>query len=143
MTEVIIIRGTRHVVWECQSCGVIATCPETLFNSQREVGGYHHCCNGHAWGWSKDGCELANTRRERDRYKQQLARAEMEVQEAYAAQVEAEHKAAASQRQVAKLTRRASAGVCPCCNRTFSALARHMKTKHPTWSGDNVIAISG
>jgi hypothetical protein len=22
-------------------------------------------------------------------------------------------------------------GVCPCCNRTFQQLARHMKAKHP------------
>lgn len=27
--------------------------------------------------------------------------------------------------------RRASAGTCPCCQRTFSNMARHMKTKHP------------
>lgn len=30
-----------------------------------------------------------------------------------------------------RLKKRASAGVCPCCNRTFQQLARHMKTKHP------------
>lgn len=26
---------------------------------------------------------------------------------------------------------RVKAGVCPCCNRTFQQLARHMKAKHP------------
>jgi hypothetical protein len=24
--------------------------------------------------------------------------------------------------------------VCPCCNRTFQALARHMNSKHPTYA---------
>lgn len=26
---------------------------------------------------------------------------------------------------------RIGAGICPCCNRTFSQLARHMQSKHP------------
>jgi predicted trehalose synthase len=30
-----------------------------------------------------------------------------------------------------RVCRRIKAGVCPCCNRTFSNLASHMKTKHP------------
>jgi len=30
-----------------------------------------------------------------------------------------------------KLEERISAGVCPCCNRTFANLHRHMATKHP------------
>jgi hypothetical protein len=30
-----------------------------------------------------------------------------------------------------KQLERVSGGVCPCCNRTFKALARHMKTQHP------------
>lgn len=33
-----------------------------------------------------------------------------------------------------KITKRAKAGVCPCCNRTFQQLARHMATKHPTFT---------
>lgn len=37
----------------------------------------------------------------------------------------------ALQKEAVRLARRARAGVCPCCNRTFKALAAHMKTKHP------------
>lgn len=33
------------------------------------------------------------------------------------------------------LKRRIAAGVCICCRRTFSNLARHMKTKHPAFTG--------
>lgn len=32
-----------------------------------------------------------------------------------------------------KLKKRVAAGVCPCCNRTFSQLSRHMETKHPEY----------
>lgn len=30
--------------------------------------------------------------------------------------------------------KRVAGGVCPCCQRTFENLARHMKTKHPTFA---------
>lgn len=34
--------------------------------------------------------------------------------------------------------KRAAAGVCPCCTRTFTNMSRHMKTKHPDF---NVVPI--
>lgn len=33
-----------------------------------------------------------------------------------------------------RLQKRIKAGVCPCCHRTVSQMARHMKTKHPGFS---------
>jgi hypothetical protein len=33
-----------------------------------------------------------------------------------------------------KITKRAKAGVCPCCNRHFTALERHMASKHPDFT---------
>ncbi len=68
-------------------------------------------------------------RRERDQARQQIARAEDAAAEARAAMEKAE-------RKTKRLMRRVSAGVCPCCNRTFSDLARHMKTKH-----ENVVSL--
>jgi hypothetical protein len=38
---------------------------------------------------------------------------------------------AAEHAKTARKLSRVSAGVCPCCNRTFQNVARHMKTKHP------------
>ena len=32
------------------------------------------------------------------------------------------------------MKKRAQAGVCPCCTRTFTNVARHMKTKHPDYN---------
>lgn len=36
--------------------------------------------------------------------------------------------------------KRAKAGVCPCCNRTFKQLARHMESKHPDFEPEAVKA---
>jgi hypothetical protein len=35
------------------------------------------------------------------------------------------------EKDIKKANRKAKAGVCPCCNRTFKQLADHMKVKHP------------
>ena len=37
---------------------------------------------------------------------------------------------------VTRLKNRISKGVCPCCNRTFADLAKHMNSKHPHYAGD-------
>lgn len=44
--------------------------------------------------------------------------------------------AAAARGQVTRIKRRVSKGVCPCCNRTFVDLGRHMEGQHPDWSGE-------
>lgn len=31
--------------------------------------------------------------------------------------------------------RRIAAGVCPCCRRSFTDLARHMSSQHPDYAG--------
>ena len=38
--------------------------------------------------------------------------------------------------QVTKLKNRVGKGVCPCCNRYFENLGKHMIAKHPTWAGE-------
>lgn len=45
-------------------------------------------------------------------------------------------RASAMKGQVTKLKKRAAAGVCPCCNRTFQNLARHMNTKHAGFTAE-------
>jgi hypothetical protein len=46
----------------------------------------------------------------------------------------AKRSAAAFKGQVTRLKGRAKAGFCPCCNRSFSQLERHMASKHPNFS---------
>ena len=38
---------------------------------------------------------------------------------------------AATKGQLTKSRKRAAAGVCPCCNRSFVDVRRHMRSKHP------------
>lgn len=123
-TEIIILRGGRHVVTDCGVCGVTYTVPEVVYNHHWQEGGYHHCPNGHTWGWAKDGTERERLRRERDRLKQRIAEKDDEI-------AERDRQLIASKGQITKLKKRVSHGVCLECNRTFSNVARHMQTKHP------------
>lgn len=131
MSGTVYINGATHEWHTCITCGVIYTGPQALLKNQREKGGYHTCCNGHSQGWSKEQSENEKTRRERDRLKQQLAQRDDEIR-AKERQIEAERKKAT------KAKKRNAAGVCPCCNRTVGQMARHMKTKHPTFIAEAV-----
>lgn len=126
MADIVLIRGERHVVTQCGTCAVWHTIPEVVYETQRREGGFHSCPNGHMRGWDKgtDAIERENIRRERDRLKQDAAR--------LADEIAAERKRAEdAEKRVLQIKRRAAAGVCPCCNRTFLNIQRHMKSKHP------------
>jgi hypothetical protein len=46
----------------------------------------------------------------------------------------AERSLSATKGVVTRIKNRVSKGVCPCCNRTFVDLQRHMHTKHPEYA---------
>lgn len=136
MTDIIFIKGERHVVTQCGSCAVWHTVPEIVYEDHKRLGGFHSCPNGHQRGWDKgaDAIERENTRRERDRLKQDAARLQDEI----AAQRERADKAEAATK---RLKKRAAAGTCPCCQRTFSNMSRHMQTKHPEFKAEAVNVV--
>jgi hypothetical protein len=46
-----------------------------------------------------------------------------------------ERSLATTRGHMTRLKKRVAAGVCPCCNRTFQDLAKHMKGQHPKYVG--------
>lgn len=130
MVEVIVIRGARHEVHDCITCGVVYTIPEVMISQQRKHGGYHSCPSGHRQGWDKDGCQFAKLERERDRLKQQIAERDDAIAEQKRMREAVERQAAVAKGQVTQLKKRAAAGLCPCCNRHFTNLERHIASKH-------------
>lgn len=122
----ILIYGERHIVKQCATCAVWHTIPEIIYNSYRREGGFWHCPNGHQRGFrtGEEKLEQERIRQERDRLKQDAARLSEEIS--------AERKRAdAAEKRIVHIRRRTAAGVCPCCNRTFVNVQRHMKSKHP------------
>lgn len=132
--NVINVGGVMSVYSDCITCGIRYTVPQSMWNKQRKSGGFHRCPNGHSQGWSSDESEDERTRRERDQLKQRLAQKDDEIKRQREQREAAERRESAQKGQVTRLKNRAKAGVCPCCNRTFQNLARHMGTKHPTYA---------
>lgn len=92
-----------------------------------------YCPHGHGQVFSKGESEAEKLRRERDRLKQDQAWYEQRLKEERQRTQLAERRTAAAKGQITKLKKRAAGGVCPCCNRTFQDLARHMAGQHPNF----------
>lgn len=122
----------------CGECGIEHYVPKAFDDNQQALGskGGWHCPNGHSRVYRES--EADAVRRERDRLKQQLAQKDDEIRAQREHREAAERSAAARKGQITKLRNRASAGVCPCCNRTVSQMARHMASKHPGFKAEEV-----
>lgn len=106
----------------CWVCGIKFAMPRPYSQRKRENGGGFSCPNGDRLAFGES--ELDKIRRERDRLQQRIAQKDDDISAA-------ERRVTAAKGQITRLKNRANAGVCPCCNRTFSNMARHMKTQHP------------
>lgn len=126
---------TKPVMHECANCGVRFWITARLDACRRSDGGSFYCPNGHCLSFGKSEAEKAReeldkVRRERDRLKQN----EAFYEDVHRQQGEEIRQLKASRGKVrAELTRvrkRVGHGVCPCCNRTFANLQRHMASRH-------------
>lgn len=117
-------------------CGIRQAVPRELYDyaqtNPREVTIY--CPVGHAWVFG--GKSAAEKERERaELLAQELAAANTRALREREAREFAERQASAYKGQATKARKRAAAAACPCCNRTFVQLRRHLETKHPEYTG--------
>lgn len=122
--KTITVGAAELVVMQCGTCSIWHAMPKMMYDTCVEEGGYWRCPLGHSRGYKEGRNEREAVRRERDSLKQQMARVEEELA---AAKRETEK----ARTETLNIKRRATAGVCPCCNRTFVNVQKHMKTKHP------------
>lgn len=107
----------------CCNCGIAFGMPSDLQEQlQNKPEQSFYCPNGHGqhYRWSKE----ARARQEAERKLQQK---ENELANLTASKIQLENEL----QKVQKKMKRVHNGVCPCCNRSFVNLQRHMKTKHP------------
>jgi hypothetical protein len=115
-------------------CGTPFMLPARLLDSAINAGHTIYCPHGHTVVWKET--ETDRLRRERDRLKQSTARLEDEKRAAEEAASLARVRAEKAEASAKRLKKRASAGSCPCCKRTFSNMAEHMKHQHPEFVTD-------
>lgn len=104
----------------------------------RRDGRSFYCPAGHRQSYQDS--ENDNVRRERDRLKQENARLEDCIRSQTSSTEFYKRQSAAMKGVATKMKNRIKVGVCPCCNRTFQDLARHMASQHKDF--DNVISIA-
>lgn len=95
-----------------------------------------YCAYGHRQFYVEGETEADKLRRERDRLAQQIAYKDDRIKSLREEAEAAGRRAAAARGQVTKIKNRVGHGVCPCCNRTFENLARHMTSQHPTFTAE-------
>lgn len=116
-----------------EACGMSFQVPSWWDKGRRETHARFFCPNGHGQSYTSES-DADKFRRERDSARQQLARAEQEAMEAHQLAIKAE-------RAKKRLEKRAAAGTCPCCQRTFSNMNTHMRKQHPTFVAENVVPL--
>lgn len=119
---------------DCGCCGASYAINERYRQQKYQEGGTWHCpyCQT-SWGYSNNN--------ENARLKKQVAELEQHKANLRAAKEAAEQEAEhfRKSRDITKgllnrVKTRLKNGVCPCCNRTFANLHRHMQSKHPGFS---------
>lgn len=110
----------------CCQCGAKIKLPKELYEAaHRSPDIWFYCAYGHRQHYPKTATE-----READKLRRKAERAEQESARLREERDAAERRVSAAKGQITKLKKRAKAGMCPCCNRHFTNLERHMATKH-------------
>ena len=114
------------VIEQCCSCGIVFAVPGDWQRSKKNDHETIFCPNGHRFHYPGESDE--------ERLRRRL---EFEKNRREAAERRAEHTERRRRAEKAAKTRiknRIANGVCPCCNRTFKNLHRHMESQHPDYS---------
>lgn len=120
----------------CVNCDIGFAVPERWLANRRKTGETMWCPNGH---------QLSYAETEEDRLRKHLEAEQRRVIQANAARAAAERERQAAERsasafkgQATRLRKRIGNGVCPCCNRHFSNVERHISNKHPEFADTEV-----
>lgn len=115
----------------CATCHMTYAIPSSLYQSALKYrgdtpNGWKLCCPvGHTWWYVGETKEDRLEREVQEERRRRLAERELRVH--------TERRLTAQKGATTKAKKRHAAGLCPCCNRSFSQLRRHMEEKHPDY----------
>lgn len=109
----------------CPVCGIHYAAPTAFFQARRTLS-----ASKTGW-WCPNGHNLVFTETEVDRERRRAQQAEQRIAQLQDELAGERRRADKEAMELTRVRKRLARGVCPCCNRTFDNLARHMATKHP------------
>lgn len=107
----------------CCSCGITFAMPENFLRKKKETHANFYCPNGHTLHYAHKS--------EAEELKDKLAREKSQHDQTLAELEEKNKTLIAIKGHLTRQKKRIAAGVCPCCNRTFQNVHRHMESQHP------------
>ncbi len=110
---------------ECCNCGMAFAMTTDFKRRMLKGKDWFYCPAGHRQYYSGKSKE--------QKLKEELAQANRRADQHRHEASEQRQRAASISRSYSRVRERVRNGVCPCCNRTFENLARHMATKHPDY----------
>jgi hypothetical protein len=133
---VTLFRGTRRLsdaysdgftltVHRCGSCGIVFAFEEDFDTTRRRDHSSWYCPNGHSFSYTgPSDVEKLRSELEEERQRRKAARDLLDHEQ---------RSHAATRGHLTRTKKRIAAGVCPCCNRSFAQLSRHIATQHPDY----------
>lgn len=119
MPKTVTRSGRRLMdVEDCCTCGVIFAVDRSYLDARKTDLATFYCPNGHG---------MSYTQSEADRLRAALTAARDQLAAANRRNVNLQEKSRRERTRVGN-------GVCPCCQRSFGNLARHMAGQHPEWA---------
>ena len=127
MSNVKFVDNAFLVTIECYKCHTLFAMTREL-NEQclRDHSKSFYCPSGHGQvytGKTEEQKLRENLEREKVKHNETLRRTE-KISSNYS-----------------RMRKRVANGVCPCCNRTFQNLLKHMQTEHPDFSNDKALKM--
>lgn len=120
---------TQYYLVSCASCTIRFYLPDLKYDRCKERGEGFYCPNGHSSVFSET--EIGRLKKELETEQKKLKWAQQSRDYYQERSRTLEKSRAAVRGQLTRVKNRVKHGLCPCCNRTFQNVARHMKTKHP------------
>lgn len=120
-------------VIDCGVCGVNFGISSTMHNRLKRSGDWFWCPSGHRIHYYESGYYKAQ--KEVARLKDRVILKDNALQSERRSHAYTEKRRAAEKGAKTRIKNRVAKGVCPCCNRTFQNLARHMEGQHPDFTG--------
>lgn len=118
-----IVLEQVFVIVACGECELEFGMPQTMYKRVRRDGSTWYCPAGHR------RCFIGKT--EEDRLRDELAFERRRSNRWQNEATHAENRRRAEKAAKTRLKNRIANGVCPCCNRSFTNVRRHITTQHP------------
>lgn len=125
MRGVAINVGVKFTVEECCQCHMPFAVSEEFQEHRRKDHAIFYCPSGHPQSY--------HGRTEEEKLRERVRWAE-EARDRASLRADAEERSARAYKgHLTRTKKRIANGVCPCCQRTFQNLGRHMKSQHPKY----------